>query len=263
MYAKVFSQIFDSSIADDYELRHFFMDLLVLSDCDGIVDMTINAIASRTRIPVEKVALLIRKLELPDTQSRTPDAEGRRIKRLDNHREWGWVIINYDRFRAIGNDIERKQQVKARVSKFRSKIREINDVTVCNADVTLPPVSACVSVSVSGSQEGVSGEGLLDPVFIKDLLATYRRPAHSRLNHIEQSSLAQIIRDHPKYREEWDVIIAFRQKEPRYFPQSLSRLLSTWQETLDRANNHVPDPDQPKTILDKELDAIERMISKL
>lgn len=106
-------------------------------------------------------------------------------------------------------------------------------------------------------QENVNGE--LDPVFIRDLLAAYRRPAGSRLSYSEQSALAQIIRERPRYKDEWDTIIILRHKEPRYFPQSLSRLLSAWQDTLDRAMNWVPDARQPKTIADrlmKELDSI-------
>ena len=40
MFTKVFVKIFDSSIAADLGLRHFFMDILVLADRDGLVDMT-------------------------------------------------------------------------------------------------------------------------------------------------------------------------------------------------------------------------------
>lgn len=85
------------------------------------------------------------------------------------------------------------------------------------------------------------GNGILDPVFMRDLMATYRRAADSRLNHLEESTIAEIIRERPRYREEWDTIITLKQKEPRYFPQSLSKLLIGWQDTLDRANNYVPE----------------------
>ncbi len=129
-----------------------------------------------------------------------------------------------------------------------------------------PQSSSSSSPSPSPPPEGVgvfseneTGNGELDPVFVKDLLAAYRRPADSRLTFSEQSALAGILRENPRYRDEWDMIIVLRQKEPRYFPQSLSRLLNTWQETLDRAMNWAPDPKQPKTIADrlmKELDSI-------
>jgi hypothetical protein len=90
-----------------------------------------------------------------------------------------------------------------------------------------------------GCGEGESN-GVLDPVFVRDLMATYRRAVDSRLSHLEESTLAEIIRERPRYRAEFDLIISLKQKEPRYFPQSLAKLLSGWQETLDRANSHVP-----------------------
>ena len=40
MFAKVFTQIFDSSIAENYEVRHVFEDMLKLADREGAVDMT-------------------------------------------------------------------------------------------------------------------------------------------------------------------------------------------------------------------------------
>lgn len=110
-----------------------------------------------------------------------------------------------------------------------------------------------------GGEGGRNGE--LDPAFAKDLMAAYRRTSNKRLTFAEESTLAQIIREHPRYREEWDTIITLKQHEPRYFPQSLSRLLSSWQETLDRATNWVPVPSEKpiKTLFDKELERIKNM----
>jgi hypothetical protein len=124
MYAKVFSQIFDSSIADDFRLRHFFMDLLVLADPNGCVDMTLTAIAARTRIPLDDVTKMIAKLEQPDPESRTPDADGRRIERLDEHRTWGWHVINYGRFREIASEEQRRAKTRERVARFKKKRKQ-------------------------------------------------------------------------------------------------------------------------------------------
>ena len=104
MFAKIFSQIYDSSIVEDSEMRFTFMDMLVLADVNGVVDMTHEAIARRTNRPIETIRSTILKLESPDMRSRTPDAEGRRVKRLDEHRDWGWVIVNYDAFRRIASE---------------------------------------------------------------------------------------------------------------------------------------------------------------
>lgn len=133
MYAKVFSQIFDSSIADDFRLRHFFMDLLVLADLNGVVDMTATAISSRTRIPLKDVTAFLNRLESPDPESRTSDADGRRIERLDEHRSWGWHIINYARFREIASEDQRREKTRLRVARFKAK-RQQNEAG--NAVVT-------------------------------------------------------------------------------------------------------------------------------
>ena len=101
MFVKVFSQIFDSSIAENYLTRLVFTDLLTLADLNGVVDMTHESISRRTNVPIETVRAAISELEKPDPRSRTPDCEGRRIKRLDEHRDWGWFVVNYGNFRKI------------------------------------------------------------------------------------------------------------------------------------------------------------------
>lgn len=99
MFAKIFASIFDSSIAEDWQTRVVFQDMLVLADKDGIVDMTPSSIARRTNMPLDLVRAAIPKLEAPDPSSRTQDHEGRRILRLDDHRDWGWTIANFRKYR--------------------------------------------------------------------------------------------------------------------------------------------------------------------
>lgn len=125
MYAKIFSQIFDSSIAENYEVRHVFEDLLKLADKTGVVDMTIEAVARRTNVPFEKVKFGIDELMKPDPKSRSHDHDGRRLLPLDSRRNWGWIVANYDHYRAI-QDAEslranwRNAKAKHRAKKSRS-----------------------------------------------------------------------------------------------------------------------------------------------
>jgi hypothetical protein len=116
------------------------MDMLVLADMNGVVDMTHEAIARRTNRPIEIIRSTILQLEGPDERSRTPDSEGRRIERLDKHRDWGWMILNYDRFREIASDEQRREKTLSRVRKYRSKRAKKDSgnapVTHCNAPVT-------------------------------------------------------------------------------------------------------------------------------
>lgn len=116
VFAKIFAQIFDSSISADYVVRHVFMDLLVLADRDGVVDMTPDAIARRTNVPEKIVLHAISELMKSDCKSRSHEAEGCRLVMLDSHRDWGWQIVNYEHYRNIKDE-------EARRTYFRDKKR--------------------------------------------------------------------------------------------------------------------------------------------
>lgn len=120
---KVFAQIFDSSIAENYEVRHFFEDMLKLADVDGVVDMTPEAIARRINLPLPKVKACLIELMKPDPRSRSHAHEGRRLMVLDSHRDWGWIITNYQHYRSIrdeearrayNRDAKRKERLRKR-----------------------------------------------------------------------------------------------------------------------------------------------------
>lgn len=158
MFAKIFEQIFDSSIAEDWQTRVVFEDMLILADKNGVVDKTCEAIARRTNVPIEIVKKGIKKLEAPDPQSRNPKHEGRRIARLDEHREWGWLIVNYEEYRKIASEEQRREKTLERVRKYRDKHK---DVTQCNASLRNVNDSPYASIytSTSGIKRGGAGGG--------------------------------------------------------------------------------------------------------
>lgn len=121
MFAKVFSQIFDSSIAESYTTRHVFMDMLVLADSDGAVDMTREAISRRTNVPLEIVSAAIDALMEPDRASRSNESDGRRLILLDEHRTWGWKIVNYLHYRQILDEESRRSYFRDYRRKERAK----------------------------------------------------------------------------------------------------------------------------------------------
>lgn len=240
MYAKVFSQIFDSSIADDYELRHFFMDLLVLADSDGVVDMTETSIAARTRIPVGKVKNHLVTLCDADERSRTKTDNGRRLKLIDDHRDWGWLIINYDKFRDIASDLQRREKTRLRTKKYRENLR--CDASVTHGDIPVTPLS----VSVDASGESVSGEKspekrgepvLLPHAEIRTRVnALMKRGQDDRWANDEEHLLIEVSK-RPRCLEEMGIIETFW-KTGTYRPQKTNTLLAEWTGTLDRARNH-------------------------
>lgn len=142
------------------------MDMIVLADSDGVVDMTQEAIARITNVPLERVKAAIVKLEAPDSRSRTPDHEGCRLIRLDDHRDWGWIIVNYAKFRGTSTDDKRRELTKLRVRKLRLRQQVKNHPQNCNCDScnALHNVTVRYPPSPSSSVHqgnGVQGEGVV------------------------------------------------------------------------------------------------------
>ena len=126
VYAKIFEQILDSSIADDWKVRHVFIDLLILADREGVVDMTLSAIARRTGLPLEMVTEAIAILERPDPVSRSEKEDGRRIVPIDEGRGWGWKIVNFREYHAMRDEDARREYQRTYQQRRRTKSTPVN-----------------------------------------------------------------------------------------------------------------------------------------
>lgn len=123
-YARVFVQILDSSIAEDFMVRHVFEDMLKVCDMSGLLDMTRMAMSRRFNVPLDELNRCILKLESPDEHSRDEDFDGRRLERLDQHRDWGWRILNYSKYEAIRT----RADVALRVQRHRQSKKPSNEL---------------------------------------------------------------------------------------------------------------------------------------
>jgi hypothetical protein len=104
-----------------------FMVMLVLADRYGDVDMTPQAIAAMTSIPLATIQEGIEFLSRPDPRSRTPDEDGRRIVLIDFHRDWGWHIVNFERYHKIRNEEERREYQADWARKARAARKELEE----------------------------------------------------------------------------------------------------------------------------------------
>lgn len=120
MYGKIFAKIYEGTLYGKWEALVTFQQMIVLCDADGMIDMTPQAIASRTSIPLEIIEKGIAVLEAPDPYSRTPEQEGRRIERIDAHRPWGWHIVNHAKYAALQDAETVRAQTRERVRKHRA-----------------------------------------------------------------------------------------------------------------------------------------------
>lgn len=135
MYGKIFEQMYDSTIAVNWQAMVTFQQMIVLADKDGVLDMTPASLSRRTGIPIEIIEAGIEHLESPDKYSRNPEHDGRRIVRLDEHRPWGWQIVSYSHYRDMASRDDKRRKARDRKRKQRAKDRG-EDVSEVSRGVT-------------------------------------------------------------------------------------------------------------------------------
>lgn len=124
MYAKVFRALWDGTLADSWEGWTVFVFLLAHADAEGYVDMTPQAIARRSSLPLEAVRRGLEVLEAPDPESRSPEEDGRRIVRMDEARPWGWRVVNARYYRGLTDAEMVRESARVRQADRRRRRRE-------------------------------------------------------------------------------------------------------------------------------------------
>jgi hypothetical protein len=142
-FSKLDSGITLSSVwSEPYHVRIVWITFLALKNKEGYVRASFSGIQRAANVTVDECIEAIMVLESPDSDSRTPDYEGRRIEKI----EGGWIVLNHEKYR-VRSDIQ-KEQTKERVRRFREK-QKLNSDSVTHRNVTqeLPSVSVSVSES--------------------------------------------------------------------------------------------------------------------
>lgn len=73
--------------------------ILSLKDKYGVVDVTPQYIAGVTGLKLEEVTACMKRFCEPDPYSRSGAEGGARLKLIDEHRDWGWIVVNHEKYR--------------------------------------------------------------------------------------------------------------------------------------------------------------------
>jgi len=135
MYGKIFEQIYEGSLRMNWKAMVTFQQMIVLCSEDGTLDMTPQALHYRTGIPLDIIKDGIEILEQDDPESRTQNKNGKRIERLDDHRTWGWRLINHEYYKNLSTWEEKKDRARERKKKQREREKLASD-KMMSQDVT-------------------------------------------------------------------------------------------------------------------------------
>ena len=121
MYVKLFTSLYQGTLRGRTNEILVFTNLLAHADQHGTVDMHWQAIADETGLSREAVEQAILNLESPDLESRSPECNGCRIIRVDDHKAWGWQVVNYVKYRAIRSEDDRREQNRLAQERWRAR----------------------------------------------------------------------------------------------------------------------------------------------
>lgn len=138
MYAKLFTSIYQGTLRGNSHGLLVFTNLLAHADMEGRVDIHPRAISEEVGLTVEEVKQALLVLESPDDESRSPEEQGRRIVRLDEHRAWGWIVVNYVKYRSIRNEDDRREQNRRSQAAWRAKQKD-KVLTISSVSHGKPP----------------------------------------------------------------------------------------------------------------------------
>jgi len=130
MYGKIFQSMYDGTISVNWKALVTFQQMIVLCDSEGMIDITPPALSKRTSIPLDIIEDGIEYLSQPDPYSRSQEYEGRRIILIDEHRPWGWIIVNHQYYRDLSSVEDRREKARLRKQKQRAKEGGKEDVTL-------------------------------------------------------------------------------------------------------------------------------------
>lgn len=164
-YTKLFSSILDSTVWQlPLATKVVWITMLAMRDRDGVVEASVPGLAIRAGVDRSECERALAILMAPDPDSRTTEAEGRRIEKVPG----GWRLINHDLYAAKLSDEDRKEKDAARQRRRRAKLADLSrsvtgGVTSHGASEEIQPV-AHVTTSEQQVEQQEQGEQSPSPV---------------------------------------------------------------------------------------------------
>ena len=109
MYGKTFTSLWEGSMVGQADAQLVFIFLFCHCDSEGFVEAHPAIIAAKTGIPLDRVKAALELLEGPDPQSRSKAEGGRRIMPLTGDHLSGWKVVNYDYYRKLRKEEDRRE----------------------------------------------------------------------------------------------------------------------------------------------------------
>lgn len=123
-YAPLFSSLTTGTLCGRWPDIGLWPIILSLADKNGIVDVTHQYISTVTGLALSEVVACMERFCEADHGSRSPAEAGARLLLLEEHREWGWQIVNHALYRERARLMSKSaREVESGANRRRMKSR--------------------------------------------------------------------------------------------------------------------------------------------
>jgi hypothetical protein len=192
-YTKLFSSILDSTVWQlPLATKVVWITMLAMRDRDGVVEASVPGLAIRAGVDRSECERALAILMAPDPDSRTTEAEGRRIEKVPG----GWRLINHDLYAAKLSDEDRKEKDAARQRRRRAKLADLSRsvtgaVTSHEASEEIQPVAHVTTSEQQVEQQGQGEQSPSRPVSIDGPAAKATRALAEQVRQAVQEHWAR------------------------------------------------------------------------
>lgn len=125
MYGKVFQSLFYGSLSGQSDAQLVFVCLIAHADQDGNAELHPAPIGALTGIGIDRARAALSMLSSPDPDSRRTDEDGKRILEIG---AGCWHIVNYQHYRALRDQDQRRAQAREQMRRLRESRKQLADV---------------------------------------------------------------------------------------------------------------------------------------
>lgn len=251
MYCKLFASLYQGTLRGKSHEILVFTNMLAHADSEGCVDKHFRAIADEVGLTVDEVKAAIAQLESPDPESRSPENEGRRIVRINDHRAWGWQLVNYAKYREIRNDADRREANRIAQAKWRERQKQKKS---SKQDVMERNDESSASANGEGEEQEKGKEQGKEPIFrLEPVLSWSPSPEQAEVSSWfgrrpttvwsakELKAWKEVAKTFEFSGDEWEALKwYYTQSGCPYLRKDLGTLLNNWSGEIDRAKQYDP-----------------------
>ena len=256
MYGKIFESIYDGSLYGHWEAIVTMQQRIVLTDADGVIDMTPPAIAGKTSIPLEILEKGLKILSEPDPYSRSHGCDGVRIQLLDEQRPWGWFLVNHKKYQDLRTAEDRRKYMRGYMRNRRKE--ESVDNSVNNGKQSLAQLANKDKNKDKDKDKSTTAPAV--PAEFAEFKEAYPKRSGSQ----PWTKALKAIRARLREGDQWDAILAGAKRYANYC-ESVSRTGTEYvlqAATFCGPDKHYlelwqPPPTKSELRQDKNIDAAE------